>query len=312
MAEHHAAESPGRALVIGLGLTLGFAGVEALTGFLAGSLALVADAGHMLVDSSGLVLALVATLIARRPADLKRTYGYARAEVLVVPLQVLLMLGLAGYIVYEAFGRLGDAPEIAGWPVLAVGVVGLGVNLAVLQLLHTHQESTLNARGAALEVAFDAFGSVGVIVSAVVLITTGWTGVDVVVSLAIGALVVPRGIALLRHVISILLEAAPPGTNLEGIEADARSIPGVTALHDLHVWSLAPTFVALSAHVEVDSLDGCGPRIARLTQLLRERHGITHVTLQPETRELHEEIACCLYPDALADHEHAIPPRPGR
>lgn len=289
---------PARALRFGLLLTLAFAGVEVAAGFASGSLALVADAGHMLVDSAGLVLALAATLFARRPSDIRRTYGYARAEVLVVPLHVVLMLGLAAYIVFEAFGRLGDPQSIEWQPVLVTGGIGLALNLFVFRLLHPHAHDNLNARGAMFEVTADALGSVGVIVSAFVIAVWGWSQVDVIISIAIAALVVPRAVLLLRPVLAILLEGSPPGVSVDAIQEDARNIVGVNALHDLHVWSLAPSFVALSAHVEVESMADCEASIGSLTTMLRDRHGIAHVTLQPETRELHDAIACCLYPDA--------------
>ncbi len=288
---------PGRALLLGLLLTLAFAAIEAAAGVLSGSLALISDAGHMLVDSAGLVLALAATVIARRPADERRSYGYARAEVLVVPLHVLLMLGIAGYIVYEAIERAQNPVAITPWPVVAVGAVGLGVNLLVLRLLSEHGRHNLNARGAALEVAADALGSIGVLIAGFVLLATGWTPIDLVVSIGIAAFVVPRALALLRQAVDILLEGAPGHVSLTDIERDALAVPGVRALHDLHVWSLAPHFVALSAHVELDSMADSERAIAGLATMLRERHGIAHVTLQPETRELHLAVECCELPD---------------
>jgi len=289
---------PGRALAFALALTLGFAAVEAAVGLAAGSLALLSDAGHMLVDSAGLLLSLAATAVARLPADSRRSYGYARAEVLVVPLHVLLMLGIAGYIVYEAVQRIGSPPDVLAWPVLLTGVVGLGVNLVALRLLFEHGERNLNARGALLEVAADALGSVGVVVSGAVIAVTGWTGIDVIASLGIAALILPRGASLLRQAVEILLEGTPGHVNLREIEEDARRVPGVLALHDLHVWSLAPHFVALSAHVEVPTMEGCERVIADLAEVLRRRYGIAHVTLQPETRALHEAVECCALPDA--------------
>lgn len=291
---------PGRALAVGLTLTLAFAGVEVVAGVISGSLALISDAAHMLVDSAGLVLALLATLVARRASDLRRTYGYARVEVLVVPLHVFLMLGVAAYIIYEAIGRVGGEPEIQGWPVFAVGVIGLLINLVVMRLLSSHSHTNLNARGAMFEVMADALGSVGVMVSAVVIITTGWMAIDVVVSLAIAALVIPRALALLRHAVSILLEATPPGFDSALMERDVAGVADVVALHDVHVWSLAPSFVAMSAHVELETMDGCEKPIADITGMLRTKWGISHVTLQPETRELHETIECCDLPDAVA------------
>ena len=295
---------PGGAFALGLVLTFGFAAIEAVAGLLSGSLALIADAGHMLVDSSGLVLALIATQIARRPPDLKRTFGYARAEVLVVPLQVALMTGLGVYIVSEAVRRIGGEPEIQGWPVLFVGITGLVLNLAVFRLVQGYAPGNLNARGVMLEVWFDALGSLGVIASAGVLLLTGWTPVDVIVSLAIGALVIPRALALLREVVAILLEGTPPGFDVASIEGDARNVPGVSGVHDLHLWALAPSFVALSAHVEVQSLDGSAEPMAALARVLRERHGISHLTLQPATPELHAGMDCCLFPDAQTQGAH--------
>lgn len=296
---------PGWALAAGVALTLGFAGVQVAASFISGSLALASDAVHMVVDSAGLLLALFAALIARRPADLKRSYGYARVEVLVVPLHVLFMLALAGYIAYEAFSRIGSDPAIEGVPVLAVGAAGLLVNLAVMRLLSGHAHENLNVRGAMFEVMADALGSIGVILSAVVILATGWTAIDVIMALAIAALVVPRALTLLRLAVGILLEATPPGVDAAAIERDARAVEGVQALHDLHIWALAPGFVALSAHVEVETMDRAGDQIAELTALLRERHGITHVTLQPETHELHEAVVCCEFPDASdTDHDH--------
>jgi cobalt-zinc-cadmium efflux system protein len=300
----HNLGGPARALKAGLALTLCFAAFEVVAGLLAGSLALIADAGHMLVDSAGLLLALVATFISRRPSDLRRTYGYARVEVLVVPLHVLLMLGLSAYIVYAAVGRSGESPQIEWLPVLFTGAVGLVLNFVVLRLLQGHAHDNLNARSAMFEVTADALGSIGVIVSAVVIGLAGWTEVDVVVSLVIAALIVPRALLLLRPVLSILLEGSPPGVSIEAIQVDARKVPGVTALHDLHVWALAPSFAALSAHVEVVSMHDCESSISELTALLRLRHGITHVTLQPETRDLHYAIECCKYPDAVPTVEH--------
>lgn len=304
---NHERSSPGRALAVGLGLTFTFALVEVAAGIISGSLALVADAGHMLVDSAGLVLALVATVIARRPRDLRRTYGYARAEVLVVPVHVLFMTFIAGYIVWEALGRIGNEPEIDGAPVLIVGVIGLAINFVTLTLLRGHSHDNLNARGAMLEVMADMLGSVGVIAAAIVLLLTGWSGVDVIVSLGIGALVVPRAFALLRHALAILLEGTPAGFKPEEIEEDMRGVPGVIAVHDLHVWALAPSFVALSAHVEVERMLGCEQTLTAVTAVLKRSHNISHITLQPETKELHEAIDCCLSPDSVNEpgHSHA-------
>lgn len=304
MAHDDHGRSTVRVLGLSLAVTLTFAVVEVAVGFFSGSLALISDAGHMLVDSASLVLALAAAAVSRRPSDLRRTYGYARAEVLAVPLQVGLMLGLAGYIVSESISRIGSEPEISALPVFITGSAGLALNVVVLRLLATHSHQNMGARAARLEVAFDALGSVGVLVAGAVLFVWGWTPIDIIVSLAVGALVVPRAISLLRQAVAILLEGVPPGVNTDEIVASATAIEGVNALHDLHVWSLAPSFLALSAHVEVDSMTGSERAIASLASVLKERHGIGHVTLQAETHELHEAMACCEFPDALADPGH--------
>jgi cobalt-zinc-cadmium efflux system protein len=295
----------GRVLALGLALTLGFAAVEAVTGVITGSLALISDAGHMLVDSAGLVLALAAALLARRPADFRRTYGYARVEVLVVPLHVLLMLGVAVYILVEAGMRIGDPPDVEATPVLIAGSLGLAENLAVLRLLQGAHQHSLNVHGAWLEVIADTAGSAGVILSALVIMATGWGGIDIAVSVALALFIIPRALLLLRRAVSVLLEGAPRGIDTRAIEELADEVPGVRAIHDLHVWALTPTFVALSAHVEVESMALSEAAIAQLATLLRERHGIDHVTLQPETPELHDRIACCLYPDQAPQPGHA-------
>jgi cobalt-zinc-cadmium efflux system protein len=306
MAHTHS-QGVSRALATGLALTLAFAAIEVATGVWSGSLALVSDAGHMLVDSAGLLLALAAAVVARRPADMRRSFGYARAEVLVVPVHVMLMLGITVYIAWEAFARAGQDLDIAAGPVLAVGIAGLAINAFVFRLLHGHSATNLNARGAMFEVAADALGSAGVIVSALVIMATGWAAIDIVVSLVIAALVIPRAWLLLRQAVLILLEGAPAEMELEEIEREARAIPGVLNLHDLHVWSLAPSFVSLSAHVEVESMAASERAIGLLSVMLRERHGISHVTLQPETKELHEAVECCDYPDVAAlDRLHSV------
>ena len=298
-----------KALLAGLLLTLLFVAIEAFTGYLAGSLALISDAGHMLADSAGLVLALAAATIARRPADSRRTFGYARAEVLSVPVHVALLVAIAGYIVYESVRRLaGETPDLDPGPVIAVGVSGLAVNLLVLRLLHGHAHDNLNIRGATLEAMADALGSVAVIVSSTAIALGAWHGIDALVALAIAALIIPRAVALLRQAGSILMESAPRGLEPDAIAAAATEIRGVVALHDVHVWSIAPSFPALSAHVELSDA-GCTEHVLTdLATLFRDRFGIGHVTLQPETPALHAAMECCMSPDAgrieLAAHSH--------
>ncbi len=304
---HHQHASAPRALALGLVLTAGFVGVELVAGAVTGSLALVADAGHMMTDATGLALALGAALLARRPADDRRTYGYARLEVLVVPVHVLLLLAIAAYIVYESIGRLGDGHSVDTLPVIATGAAGLLINLVVMRLLHGHAHANLNARAAMFEAVADALGSIGVIASAVAIALGAWSGVDAIVALAIAAFIVPRAVHLLRQAAEILLESAPAGLDPVALASAAREVRGVVDLHDVHVWSIAPAFPALSAHVEMEDVSCAEHVLTDLTALFRDRFSIGHVTLQPETQALHEAIECCLSPDAgrLAEgHRH--------
>lgn len=295
------------ALLAGLIVTAAFVVVEAVAGFLTNSLALLSDAGHMLADSGGLVLALGAATLARRPASGRHTYGLARFEVLVVPLHVVILMCIAGYIAFESVSHLRNTPEVDTTPVMLVGAAGLAVNLAVVRLLHSHGSHNLNVRAATLEATVDAVGSVAVIVSAGIIALGGWEGIDAVAGLAIAALVVPRALTLLKASGEILLESAPAGVEPGAIEAAALDVEGVVALHDVHVWSIAPSFPALSAHVELQDVTCTEHILTDLASLFRERFGIGHVTLQPETPALHAAMECCLSPDAglvPSDHEH--------
>lgn len=295
---HAHPEQARKALAAGLGLTLTFVVVEAVAGWLTNSLALVSDAGHMLADSAGLILALGAATLARRPAGGRHTYGYARFEVLVVPIHVVLLTLIAGYIAFESIQHLRNTPEVATTPVMLVGAGGLAVNLLVVRLLHSHGSENLNMRAATLEATVDAVGSVAVIISAFIISLGGWAGIDAITGLAIAALVVPRAWSLLRQAGDILLEGAPSGLEPERIEAAAKEVEGVLALHDVHVWAIAPSFPALSAHVELNDVACTEHILTDLAALFRDRFGIGHVTLQPETPALHEAIECCLSPDS--------------
>ena len=303
-------QSPRRALLIGLALTLTFVVVEAVTGLLAGSLALVSDAGHSLTDSAGLLLALAAATLSRRAPDARHTYGYARFEVLAVPVHVTLLFGIAAYILWESVQRIGGGHTIDTGPVLVVGTAGLVVNLVVIRLLQSHSHDNLNARAAKLEAASDAAGSVLVIVSTAFIALGGWSGVDALTGVAIALFILPRAWTLLRQAADILLESAPAGLDPEAIIAASSAVEGVIAMHDVHVWSIAPRFPALSAHVEIADVTCTEHILTELASMLREQFGIGHVTLQPETPALHEAMECCLSPDAGLiqgpAHQHGI------
>lgn len=310
MHEHdgeHGAERFRRSLLFAVVVSAAFVVIEGVTGVMAGSLALVSDAGHTVADSAGLVLALAAATLARKPADARRTYGYARYEVLAVPVHVTVLLGIAIYIGWESMGRLGGGHDVDAGPVLIVGVAGLVVNLVVMRLLHGHTHDNLNARAAALEAGADALSSVAVVASSAIIWLGGWDGIDAVVGIGILLFILPRAFLLLRHAADILLESAPAGVDPDRIVAASRTVPGVVALHDVHVWSIAPKFPALSAHVELGDPAATERILTELATLFREEFGIGHVTLQPETEALHEAIACCLSPDAglMPDHAHA-------
>lgn len=294
----HSNSSPVRAILVGLCLTLVVALLEAATGFIWGSLALVSDAGHALTDSAGLVLALAAATLGRRPADARRTYGYARLEVLAVPVHVTLLFGIAGYVCFESIKRIGDVPSVDTTPTLIVASLGLAVNVLVMRLLTPHAHGNLNARAASLEATADAAGSVAVIFSTIAIAMGAWAGLDIVVALAIAALIVPRAVHLFRQATDILLESVPEGLDPAEIVAEGNKVDGVIALHDVHIWSIAPHFPALSAHVELADVHCTEHVLTDLATLLRQRFGIGHVTLQPETPALHEAMECCLSPDA--------------
>ncbi|HXU23989.1 MAG TPA: cation diffusion facilitator family transporter [Tepidiformaceae bacterium] len=302
--------TPRRALLIALALSLGFVVIEAGTGVFSGSLALLSDAGHTLTDSLGLVLALGATTLGRRSPDARRTYGYARAEVLAIPIHAILLIGIAGYIVYESIQRFANPVSIETGPVILVGLAGVGINLAVVRMLHSHQHASLNARAATLEAAIDALGSAAVVASSVFIAFGGWRGADALVGVVIAVVIVPRAWALVREAADILLEAVPHGLDPLEIISAGEGIEGVLALHDVHVWSIAPRFPALSAHVEIADFACTEHILTALATVMRERFGIAHVTLQPETEVLHEAMECCTSPDSgrlgEAPHIHAL------
>lgn len=282
-AHHHLGHADNsRTLVIALLLTLAFAGVEAGVGWWAHSLALLADAAHMLTDSSALGLAAVAAWLARRPPSLRHSYGLVRAEVLAALFNSVLMLALIAFIVYEAIQRLGTPRDIAGGAVLGVAVIGLGINLLVAWVLH-RGEQTLNSRAAMLHVLGDALGSLAAIAAGGVILATGWTPIDPLLSLFVAALILFSALRLLRDVLHVLMEGVPLHIRLDAVGRDLAALSGVQRVHDLHVWTLSSGIVALSAHLEIRALADWPRVLADARETLASRHGIGHVTLQPET-----------------------------
>ncbi|MFO6451784.1 MULTISPECIES: cation diffusion facilitator family transporter [unclassified Aeromicrobium] len=273
-------------LVLVLVLTLSVLVVQVVVGWLTGSLALLADAGHMLSDSFGLVLALAAIAVAQRPGGARSTYGWHRTEVLAAGANGLILLVICGIIVVSAVGRLSEPPEIAGLPVLVAGAIGLAVNVVGLLVLRGGAEESLNVRGAYLEVLGDALGSVAVIASAVVILATGWAQADPVASLVIAALVVPRAISLLRDVGEVLLENSPRDVDLDQVRDHILGVQGVVDVHDLHVWTITSGMPVMSAHVVVDEsivdMDDAHHVLDHLCTCLSHHFDVAHSTFQLE------------------------------
>ena len=288
--EHHTHAVAGNGqngkLIVALLLTLSFAGVEALAGWWSGSLALLSDAAHMLTDSSALGLAAAAAWLARRPPSARHTYGLVRAEVLAALFNSLLMLILLGYIVHEAVDRFGTPHAIAGPTVIGVAAIGLGINLLVAWVL-SRGEHSLNSRAALLHVLGDALGSVAAITAGVVIVTTGWTPIDPLLSLVVAALILVSALRLLREVVHVLMEGVPGHVQLATVGRDLARLEGVLRVHDLHVWTLSSGSIALSAHLEIRNLGDWPDILAAARRGMDERHGIRHVTLQPEVPAAH-------------------------
>jgi cobalt-zinc-cadmium efflux system protein len=270
-------------LVTTLALTAGFLIVELVAALWTGSLALLADAGHMFTDVGGLALALFASWVASRPPTPAKTYGYYRAEILAAVVNALVLFVVAGGILVEAYQRMRTPVEVLGGPMLAVAVVGLVVNGVCAWLLHHDAAASLNVRAAYLEVLSDAVSSVAVIVAAMVVLVTGWTVADPLASAAIALFIVPRTWRLLRQAVNILLEGTPPHLELGEIEEAITSVTGVRRVHDLHVWTLTSGREAMSAHVVVGDVRESDRLLEELHALLHARFGIDHTTIQLET-----------------------------
>jgi len=269
-----------RALWVALALTAGFAVVEAVGGWLAGSLALISDAGHMVTDAASFVVALIAAAVTTRPPSRRASYGYARAEVLAAFVNALAMLALVAWIAIEAVLRLLAPTPVAGPMVMAVAAAGLAVNLCVAWML-SHGAGGINARGALLHVMGDLLGSVAALVAGAVIAKTGWTPIDPILSLVVVLLILRSTLALLRESTGVLMERVPAHLSFDAVGRALAALPGVTGVHDLHVWHLSAERVALSAHVTL--ADGAAwPRaLAAAKRMLARDFGIDHVTLQP-------------------------------
>ena len=268
-----------------LALTLVMMVAEAVGGWLSGSLALLSDAGHMLTDVVSLVLAMVALWFSSRPADLKRTYGFYRLEILSAFVNGMTLIAIAGVVAYEAVVRLQHPPALRIDVMLSIAVLGLAVNIAGMVLLR--RSHSMNLRGAFLHLVGDALSSVGVIIAAIVAWATGFTAIDPIVSLFIAAIIVFGALGLVREAVDVLLEAVPSHIDLSEVLAAMKSIDGVAAVHDLHLWTIANSMHALSAHLVVrDPGLVHNDRILALVKVaLHERFAIDHTTLQIESEQ---------------------------
>lgn len=285
-------------LRIALCITLVVMAAQIVGGIAADSLALVADAGHMATDAVGLAMALLAIRFANRPSGGRRTFGLARAEILAALANCLLLLGVGGYILFEAAERFLHPAETDGGLAMLFGAFGLLANLVSLSLLMRGQQESLNVRGAFLEVLADALGSVAVLVSAGIILATGWQPADPIASLLIGLMIVPRTVRLAREALDILLESAPRDVDMGEVRDHILAVPGVEGLHDLHVWTITSGMPVLSAHVVVsqDALDAVGhERILHdLQGCLGEHFDVEHCTfqLEPLGHAAHEAKLC--------------------
>ncbi|GAB2453483.1 cation diffusion facilitator family transporter [Streptosporangium sandarakinum] len=270
-------------LAVSFVLIGGFFVVELVFGLLSGSLALLSDAGHMAADVVTLGAALVATRIATRPDTTgRRSYGSYRAEIFASLLAVVLMLGVAVYVVTEAIGRIGQNAEVSTGPMLIVGALGLAVNLVALLLLRSGASESLNVKGAYLEVVADTAGSVGVIAAGWLVAATGQAYWDTVIALAIGAFVAVRAISLGRQVFAVLGQHVPEGIDASAVAADLAAIDGVRDVHDLHLWTLTSGMNVATAHLVTADQKDHHAVLDQARDLLRLRHGVAHATLQVE------------------------------
>jgi cobalt-zinc-cadmium efflux system protein len=273
-----------RRLAIVCALTFAYLIAEVVGGYLTGSLALLADAGHMFTDVAGLLLALFAINFAERPATPERTYGYYRVEILAALVNAIVLIGISLYILYEAYERLKAPPEVSSLPMLVIAVVGLAVNVTGVFILRSGADKSLNMKGAYFEVLSDMLTSVGAIVAAVVMLTTGWYYADPLISAGIGLFILPRTWILLREAVGVLLEGTPSDINLAAVREAVSGVEGVVGVHDLHVWALTSGMNAMSVHAVLADGASHDEVLAAVQRRVTTTCNIAHVTVQVESR----------------------------
>lgn len=293
-----------------LAVTALFMVVEAVAGWLSGALALLADAGHMLTDVGALALSLFTAMLARRPADARRTYGYLRWEILAALINGALLFGIAAWVVVEAIGRIQTPEPVDGGIFLVVAGIGLLVNLGSLWLLHGHRHGSLNVRGAYLHVMGDALGSVGALGAALIIALTGWTTADPIASIVLSLLILAGAVRLMRESTDVLLEVVPRHISMEEVRRRMMEVEGVRAVHDLHVWTVTSGVVAMSGHAVVPDLPDHPRALAGLKQVL-SRLGIGHATIQLEVVDECDGVDCLEPFAATGDTDHGHHHGPG-
>lgn len=264
--------------------------VELVTALWINSIALLADAGHMLTDLVAMFMGLTAVLLARRGSTSPaRTFGWHRAEVFTAVANATLLIGVAGFILYEAFERLGNSPEVPGVPMIVVALAGLIANAAVVFMLRSHSKDSLAVKGAYMEVVADTVGSIGVLIAGIVTVTTGWPYADVVVAVLVALWVLPRAIALARAALRILSESSPAHIDVEKVRNALCAVDGVTGVHDLHVWTLVPGKDMVTAHL---TSKGDTARVLDDARAVLTAHGLEHATVQVEPPDAAGDCKC--------------------
>jgi cobalt-zinc-cadmium efflux system protein len=266
-------------------LTGSFLIAEVIGGIVTGSLALISDAAHMLTDVTALIIALIAIRVGKRPADTRRTFGYYRFEILAAAFNAALLFGVAFYIIFEAYQRLKQPPEIYSMGMLIIASIGLLVNLISMYLLSTDKDKSLNLKSAYLEVWSDMLGSVGVIIAAILIRIFGWGWVDSAIAVLIGLWVLPRTWILLKETINILLEGVPADIDLDKVRKKILSIKGIADVHDLHVWAITNDRISLTAHLVIETKFNHELIREEVQALLRNQFNISHTTLQAESKD---------------------------
>jgi len=284
-AHHDVRNQSKRGMLIVLGMTSVYLIVEVVTGLATGSLAMLADAGHMLSDVGALLLGLLAVWFSSRPATHGKTYGYYRSEILAGFFNALILVAISIFILYEAYHRLTNPPTVMGLPVLVVAVLGLVMNVCSLRLLKPSAQDSINARAAYLEILGDSLASFGVILSSTIILLTKWYIADPIISGLIGLWILPRTWLLLSECINILMEGAPGHVNISDLRKSLLAVDGVIDVHDIHVWTITSGLDAMSGHVTIDNRAPSEDVLTAVTKILNDDFHLHHTTIQVEQIE---------------------------